>query len=70
MTAATQTYFCRHCGYEVEGEAGTIPEGWFGLNQYTGNRAERPRRMGLYCSRRCLVAAAPNLPDVTRAERG
>lgn len=63
-------YFCRECGREVENPAGSVPDGWLGLTEYTGDAEERPRRRGIYCSLGCLGAAVEHMRTTTRIEGG
>lgn len=54
----------RPCGREETGT--TIPKGWLGVRQYTGDREIRPNNLGVYCSLVCLLEAVTDM--AARAE--
>lgn len=47
----------RRCGREaVSDETMAIPAGWIGVRQYPGNRDDRVRNIGVFCTVGCVVA--------------
>ena len=57
--ARIRPFFCRSCGTETRSVL--VPRGWYQLTRATGSVTERPHRLGLYCSLRCLDEQMPRL---------
>lgn len=58
-------FFCRQCGMEILGA--NVPPGWYSLTRHTGTRTDKPARLGIYCSLRCLAGAFPRLQGIANA---
>ena len=52
-------YYCRGCQAEQRGVL--VPRGWYQLTRASGSREERPMRLGLSCSIRCLFSQQQRL---------
>lgn len=57
--AEGRPFFCRTCGKEERGVL--VPRGWYTLMRATGSAEQKPHRLGLYCSLRCLDEQMPRL---------
>lgn len=47
----------RACGATADAPAGAIPKGWIGIRSYPGDREERPKNLGIFCSLICAGVA-------------
>lgn len=52
----------RNCKTEAPpSDDGTIPEGWIGVTQYPGDRAERPKRIGIFHNVGCMLQGVEDM---------